>query len=57
MPEAALAMEAGLAYATLAVVVNPAAGTVDGSIHAAIEASLDMGMAQVRRILTHLVAD
>ncbi len=56
MPEAALAMEAGLAYATLAVVVNPAAGTVDGSIHAAIEASLDVGMAQVRRILMHLVA-
>ncbi|WP_348675971.1 S-methyl-5'-thioinosine phosphorylase [uncultured Abyssibacter sp.] len=56
MPEAALAVEAGLAYSILAVVVNPAAGTVDGSIHAAIEASLDAGMVQVRRLLDRLVA-
>lgn len=55
MPEAALAKEAGLSYATLAVVVNPAAGTTDGSIHAAIEASLGAGMAQVHRVLEDLV--
>lgn len=55
LPEAALAAEVGLEYATLAVVVNPAAGTADGSIHAAIEASLDAGMAQVHRVLTTLV--
>lgn len=34
MPEAALAAERGLAYACIALVVNPAAGRGDGSIHA-----------------------
>lgn len=37
MPEAAIAREAGLAYACIAMVVNPAAGRGDGSIHAAVE--------------------
>lgn len=57
MPEAALAREAGLAYASLAVVVNPAAGTAEGSIHAAIEASLETGMGRVRATLTALLGD
>lgn len=51
MPEASLAREAGLAYASLAVVVNPAAGTADGSIHAAIAESIELGMSRVRRLL------
>ena len=37
MPEAAIAREAGLAYACIAMVVNPAAGRGDGSIHEAVE--------------------
>lgn len=37
MPEAAIAREAGLAYACIAMAVNPAAGRGDGSIHAAVE--------------------
>lgn len=37
MPEAAIAREAGLAYACIAMVVNPAAGRGDESIHAAVE--------------------
>ena len=37
MPEAAIAREAGLAYACIAMVVNPAAGRGDVSIHAAVE--------------------
>jgi purine nucleoside phosphorylase len=37
MPEAAIAREAGIDYACIAMVVNPAAGRGDGSIHAAVE--------------------
>lgn len=37
MPEAALAREAGVDYACLAMVVNPAAGRGDESIHDAVE--------------------
>ena len=37
MPEAAIACEAGVAYACIAMIVNPAAGRGDGSIHAAVE--------------------
>lgn len=52
MPEASLALEAGLDYACLAVSVNWAAGVKGtGSIHAEIEASLEAGMARVRAIL------
>lgn len=51
MPEAGLARELGLAYASLSVVVNWAAGIGDGGIHAEIEASLARGMADVARLL------
>ena len=37
MPEAAIAREAAVDYACIAMVVNPAAGRGDGSIHAAVE--------------------
>lgn len=37
MPEAVIAREAALHYACIAMVVNPAAGRADGSIHAAVE--------------------
>ena len=56
MPEAALAVERGLAYAALAVIVNPAAGTAAGPIHAAIEQTIDTAMADVRAVLTALVS-
>jgi 5'-methylthioinosine phosphorylase len=52
MPEAALARELGLCYACCAVVVNWAAGKGEGPITMAeIEANLDTGMAQARRLL------
>ena len=52
MPEAALAREAGIAYAHLALVVNEAAGRGAGPIRMAdIAAVLDTGMSAVRRIL------
>lgn len=37
MPEAAIAREAAVDYACIAMVVNPAAGRGDGPIHAAVE--------------------
>jgi purine nucleoside phosphorylase len=37
MPEAAIAREAGVDYACIAMIVNPAAGRGDGSIHDAVE--------------------
>ena len=59
MPEAALAREAGLEYAAIAVVANHAAGKGD-SRHAislsAIEAVLEQAMQRVRRILEKLAA-
>ncbi len=55
MPEAALAREAGLAYACLAVVVNWAAGKAEGIVSMAeIEANLARGMAKVKRVLLGL---
>lgn len=52
MPEAALAREAGLAYACCAVVVNAAAGRGGASpIHAELETTLMRGMADVERLL------
>ena len=57
MPEAALAREAGLEYAAIAVVANHAAGKGD-SAHAisltAIEAVVEQAMQRVRRILEKL---
>jgi 5'-methylthioadenosine phosphorylase len=59
MPEAALAHEAGLDYAAIAVVANHAAGKGD-SAHAislsAIEAVVEQAMQRVRRILEKLAA-
>lgn len=55
MPEAALAVEQRMAYASLAVIVNPAAGTADGPIHAAIEQTLDAAMRDVRSVLRALI--
>jgi 5'-deoxy-5'-methylthioadenosine phosphorylase len=59
MPEAALAREAGLDYAAIAVVANHAAGKGD-SAHAislgAIEAVVEQSMQRVRRILEKLAA-
>jgi len=51
MPEAALAREAGLDYAALAVSVNWAAGLGSGDIHGEIERSVAEGMKQVRAVL------
>ena len=57
MPEAALAREAGIAYAHLAVVVNAAAGRAPGPIRMdAIAAVLKTGMSAVRRIVERLCA-
>jgi len=59
MPEAALAREAGLEYAAIAVVANHAAGKGD-SAHAislsAIEAVTERAMQRVRRILEKLAS-
>jgi 5'-methylthioadenosine phosphorylase len=57
MPEAALAREAGLDYATVAVVVNHAAGRGDSAHGVSLErldAVLAQAMVRVRRILQEL---
>jgi 5'-methylthioinosine phosphorylase len=59
MPEAALAREAGIDYAAIAVVVNHAAGRGDSKqaiSMQAIEAVLSGAMARVRRIIAQLAA-
>lgn len=58
MPEAGLAREAGLCYAMLAVVANPAAGRADSRslTMAAIHARLVSGMADVQSLLPTLVS-
>ncbi len=53
MPEAALARELGVAYATLAVVSNRAAGRGAKPIHAEIDAHLRGALTQVLRVLEH----
>ena len=56
MPEAALAREQGMAYATCAVSVNWAAGRGEGAITMQeIEVSLKGGMEKVRKVLEALV--
>jgi 5'-methylthioinosine phosphorylase len=57
MPEAVLAREMDLAYASCAVVANWAAGKGDGSVieMAEIERTLKDGMEKVRRVLAALV--
>jgi 5'-deoxy-5'-methylthioadenosine phosphorylase len=55
MPEAALAREAGLDYASLCVVANAAAGVDETPIsEAAIREVLARSMTRVRRLLDHL---
>jgi len=56
MPEAGLARELGLAYAICAVVVNQAAGRggAGQGIHEEIQASIERGMEQVRRLVSAL---
>ena len=52
MPEAALAREAGVEYACCAVVVNRAAGKVNGvPLMADIEANVSAGIANVQKVL------
>jgi 5'-methylthioinosine phosphorylase len=56
MPEAALARELELCYATCALVVNKAAGRGDGPITMEeIEQTVSKGMQQVRTLLEHIV--
>ncbi|MHB1951877.1 MAG: S-methyl-5'-thioinosine phosphorylase [Acidiferrobacteraceae bacterium] len=57
MPEASLARELGLCYATLAVVANRAAGAAGGEISLKdIERHLERGMENVRGVLAQLIA-
>lgn len=57
MPEAVLAREIGLDYATLALVVNPAAGrSADPLEIDQIVAVLESGMVNVRAVLKHAVS-
>lgn len=54
MPETSLARELGLCYASVGLVVNPAAGKAEGAISIReIERTLEHGMANVRRLLEH----
>jgi 5'-methylthioinosine phosphorylase len=60
MPEAALAREAGLDYAAIAVVANHAAGRGESTGAVSLEriaAVLEQAMHRVRRIISALVAD
>ena len=53
MPEASLARELGLCYASLALSVNWAAGKTEGPISMAeIERQLEQGMARAQKVLT-----
>ncbi|MDE1463912.1 S-methyl-5'-thioinosine phosphorylase [Spartinivicinus poritis] len=57
MPEAALAREVGIEYASLALVVNMAAGRSQGIITMDdIKQALEEGMGKVLTILTHAIA-
>lgn len=51
MPEAAIARELGIEYACLSLVVNPAAGRGEASIHDAIEASTQTARMQAFKVL------
>lgn len=58
MPEAALAREAGLCYACIAIVANRAAGRGEGEITLDdIEANLRVSIEQVKKILQTLIPD
>lgn len=56
MPEAALARELGIPYASICLVVNPAAGKAEGEITMEqIRAVLNGGMEQVKGLLSHFL--
>lgn len=56
MPEAALAREMGLCYASIAVVANWAAGRSEGEITLEeIESNLKVGIENVKHVLEHLI--
>ncbi|MHB8535995.1 MAG: S-methyl-5'-thioinosine phosphorylase [Sulfuricaulis sp.] len=56
MPEAVLARELDLCYASVSVVVNPAAGKAQGTISLKdIEMNLETGMAKVRALLEQVI--
>lgn len=58
MPEAALARELGLCYASFSLVVNWAAGKGPGEISMKeIEQNLNLGMEKVRALLAHFVTN
>ena len=60
MPETVLAREAGLAYATIAVVVNHAAGRGDSAHAIAMEriaVVLETAMEKVRKLIDHFVTE
>ena len=58
VPEVVLALEAGLRYAALALVVNPAAGlSAEPITMDQIGVALEAGRADVLRILDALVAE
>ncbi len=58
MPEAALARELDLCYASCALVVNWAAGKTEGIISLSeIEKNLEQGMEKVRKVLAHFAAE
>ncbi len=57
MPEAALAREIGLPYASICVVVNWAAGRAGGDIHGQMARYLDEGMRWVDTLLQRFLAD
>lgn len=58
MPEAALARELSMEYASLSLVVNPAAGRSDGLISMAdIHAVIDAGMTRLKSILQQAIMD
>ncbi len=58
MPEAALAKELGIDYASLSVIANWAAGKTEGEITMAeIEQNLQVGMAKVAELLKALMGD
>ena len=56
MPEAGLAREAGLQYASCCCVVNAAAGRSTQPIHSEIEAFMQRGMDEVARLLEAFLA-
>ena len=56
MPEAALARELGLDYASICLVVNPAAGRAPGEITlAAMQRVIDAGMGRVQALLSEIL--